>query len=69
MELVKIEELVNDGRVLYHTFITKTEKEKRELQERKEVELKLKELRRLQQELNVQRNFDLKRVEQDKGLR
>eukprot|EP00485_Elphidium_margaritaceum_P009053 CAMPEP_0202685908 /NCGR_PEP_ID=MMETSP1385-20130828/1727_1 /ASSEMBLY_ACC=CAM_ASM_000861 /TAXON_ID=933848 /ORGANISM="Elphidium margaritaceum" /LENGTH=517 /DNA_ID=CAMNT_0049340381 /DNA_START=64 /DNA_END=1617 /DNA_ORIENTATION=+ len=54
MQLIKIEELVNDGRVLYHRFVQKTDQEMAELQRRKETEKKTKEQRKVKQMLNVQ---------------
>jgi len=61
LELMKIEELVNDGKVLYHRYIQKSEEERRELQERKDRERKLKEERRIRQELNVKRKEEMKK--------
>merc|ERR1712129_556926 len=61
MELVKIEELVNDGKVLYHRYVNKTEAEIRALQQRKDKDRKLKEERRVKQELNVQKREEVKK--------
>merc|ERR1712129_483670 len=61
MELVKIEELVNDGKVLYHRYVNKTEAEIRALQQRKDKDRKLKEERRVKQELNVQKREEAKK--------
>merc|ERR1712087_132417 len=60
MELVKIEELVNDGKVLYHRYVNKTEAEIKELQRRKESNRRLKEERRIKQELNIKKKEDVK---------
>merc|ERR1712087_800722 len=61
MELVKIEELVNDGKVLYHRYVNKTEAEIRELQRRKDKQRKLKEERRIKQELNIKKREEAKK--------
>merc|ERR1712129_34729 len=61
MELVKIEELVNDGKVLYHRYVNKTEAEIRALQQRKDKDRKLKDERRVKQELNVQKREEAKK--------
>uniref|UniRef100_A0A8C5M501 Peter pan homolog n=1 Tax=Leptobrachium leishanense TaxID=445787 RepID=A0A8C5M501_9ANUR len=55
LELVKIEEGLSDGKVLYHTFIQKTEDELKEMLARKEQKLRLKQERKKKQEGDVQR--------------
>jgi len=68
MELIKIEELVNDGKVLYHRYVQKTEEEKMELQRKKDEQRKLKEERRIKQELNIKRKMDLKKEKANKRI-
>ncbi|XP_063787553.1 suppressor of SWI4 1 homolog isoform X2 [Pseudophryne corroboree] len=53
LQLVKIEEGLNDGKVLYHSFVQKTEEEIIAMLERKEKKLKQKKERKKQQEKNV----------------
>ncbi|KAJ8369809.1 hypothetical protein SKAU_G00098370 [Synaphobranchus kaupii] len=53
LQLVKIEEGMGEGSVLYHAVISKTEEELQEILNRKEAELKKKEERRKKQEQNV----------------
>ena len=68
MELVKIEELVNDGKVLYHRYVNKTEAEIRELQQRKDQERQLKEERRVKQQLNIKKKEQAKKEKQNQRL-
>lgn len=53
VQLVKIEEGMGQGNILYHAVITKTEEEIQEILNRKEAQLKEKEKRRKNQEQNV----------------
>ncbi|KAJ8251344.1 hypothetical protein GJAV_G00220340 [Gymnothorax javanicus] len=53
LRLVKIEEGMGEGSVLYHAIISKTEEELQEILNRKEAELKQKAERRKQQEENI----------------
>ncbi|KAF8429499.1 ribosome biogenesis protein [Tirmania nivea] len=55
LELVKIEEGLADGKVLYHSFVEKTRKEEKELEERWRERKKVREERRKVQEENVRR--------------
>jgi len=55
LELVKIEEGLSDGKVLYHSFVKKTRKEEKELEERWRERKKVREERRKVQEENVRR--------------
>ncbi|PIO13726.1 hypothetical protein AB205_0147680, partial [Aquarana catesbeiana] len=55
LQLIKIEEGLSDGKVLYHSFIKKTEEEISAMLERKEKKLKLKNERKQKQEQNVQK--------------
>lgn len=68
LQLIKIEELLNDGKVLYHRYVQKTEQERRELQESKDRHTKLKQERRVTQQLNVQRKQDMKKEAQIKKV-
>uniref|UniRef100_A0AAV2KGS7 Brix domain-containing protein n=1 Tax=Knipowitschia caucasica TaxID=637954 RepID=A0AAV2KGS7_KNICA len=53
LKLSKIEEGMGGGNILYHSVITKTEEEIKEILKRKEVQLKAKQERRKNQEQNV----------------
>lgn len=69
LKLVKIEEGVSDGEVLYHSIFKKTKKEEEELRLRQERKRKLKEQRRKEQERHVERKKRMKKgnnaVEED----
>lgn len=60
LQLVKIEEGVCAGEVLYHEFVTKTEEELKNLKEFREKKRKLKEERKREQAENVQRKAEEK---------
>ncbi|RPB24653.1 Brix-domain-containing protein [Terfezia boudieri ATCC MYA-4762] len=66
LELVKIEEGLADGKVLYHSFLEKTRKEEKELEERWRERKKVRDERRKVQEENVKRK---KELEVTKGKR
>lgn len=53
LELIKIEEGVSSGEVLYHKYVEKTETEKKKMKKDKEASTKLKAERRQKQEWNV----------------
>jgi ribosome biogenesis protein SSF1/2 len=55
LELVKIEDGLCDGEVLYHTYVSKTSEEIAELRQRTIEKKRLKEQRKREQEENVQR--------------
>ncbi|KAK6531689.1 hypothetical protein TWF694_002865 [Orbilia ellipsospora] len=55
LQLVKIEEGVNDGRILWHSFVKKTREEERELEKRAKEKQRVKQERRRVQEENVKR--------------
>lgn len=55
LKLMKIEEGVGEGEVLYHSYIKKTAEEKKELRKRIEKKKLLKEKRKKEQEKNVER--------------
>lgn len=55
LELVKIEEGLCDGEVLYHSHVSKTAEQVEELRKRTIDKKRLKEERKREQEANVQR--------------
>ncbi|XP_035751574.1 suppressor of SWI4 1 homolog [Egretta garzetta] len=55
LQLIKVEEGLAQGNVLYHSFIHKMEEEVKEILARKEAKLKLKAERRQKQEADVER--------------
>lgn len=66
LKLLKIEEGVNTGAVLYHRFETKTEAEIQELRRRKNEEKTLKRKRKEEQEQNVENKKAAKRMKKQK---
>ena len=60
MNLIKIEEGMLDGEVLYHKLVQKTDEEKKEIKIAREKRRKEKERRKTEQDSNV------KKKEQDK---
>jgi ribosome biogenesis protein SSF1/2 len=69
LELVKIEDGLCDGEVLYHTYISKTSEEIAELRKRNIEKKRLKEERKREQEENVQRKEDEKKKTQKSSLK
>jgi ribosome biogenesis protein SSF1/2 len=69
LELVKIEDGLCDGEVLYHTYISKTAEEIAELRKRNIEKKRLKEERKREQEENVQRKEDEKKKTQKSSLK
>jgi ribosome biogenesis protein SSF1/2 len=61
LELVKIEDGLCDGEVLYHTYISKTSDEIAELRKRTTEKKHLKEQRKHEQEENVKRKQEEKK--------
>ena len=55
LHLIKVERGLGGGDVMYHAHITKTAEEVKELKERKQKEAQLKQMRREEQERNVER--------------
>ncbi|KAF3921238.1 hypothetical protein ABW21_db0205296 [Orbilia brochopaga] len=55
LQLVKVEEGANDGKILWHSFVKKSRAEERELEKRAKDRQKLKDERRRVQEENVKR--------------
>ena len=68
MSLVKIEEGMHDGEVLYHKFVEKTESEKREIKKAREKRKKEKETRKKVQEQNVKKKEQGKEDHKQKSL-
>nr|XP_020667738.1 suppressor of SWI4 1 homolog [Pogona vitticeps] len=68
LQLVKVEEGLGQGNVLYHSFIHKTPEEIRQVLARKEAKLQLKAERRRKQEANVGRKQELKEAHRKKSL-
>ncbi|KAJ1172560.1 hypothetical protein NDU88_004405 [Pleurodeles waltl] len=68
LQLLKIEEGLNDGNVLYHSFIQKTEEEIKAALERKEKKLKLKAQRRQKQEQDIQQKKEQREAHKQKSL-
>ncbi|KAK2725935.1 suppressor of SWI4 1 homolog [Artemia franciscana] len=68
MKLVKVEEGVMDGEVLYHSIVKKTEEEKKLIRQRREQRKKLKEKRRKIQEANVRKKEQEKSVLDEKAM-
>uniref|UniRef100_A0A8C7XGR4 Peter pan homolog n=1 Tax=Oryzias sinensis TaxID=183150 RepID=A0A8C7XGR4_9TELE len=68
LQLIKIQEGMGDGNVLYHSTISKTEEEIQEILERKEAQLKEKEERRKHQEQNVAKKKEQRAEHKKKSL-
>ncbi|XP_056426586.1 suppressor of SWI4 1 homolog [Hyla sarda] len=68
LQLVKIEEGINDGKVLHHTFVQKTEEEIKAMLDRREKKLKLKSERKKKQEQDVQRKTEMKEDNKKRSL-
>jgi ribosome biogenesis protein SSF1/2 len=65
LELLKIEEGVCEGDVIYHKYVTKTPEEVAELKQRAEDKRESKEARKREQEANVRRKAEAKTAEQE----
>jgi len=61
LRMVKVEEGICEGRVMWNEFVTKTKKEEKELDEKWEVRRKEKEARKKEQRENVERKKALKK--------
>ncbi|XP_073411805.1 suppressor of SWI4 1 homolog isoform X1 [Dendrobates tinctorius] len=68
LQLVKIEEGLNDGKVLYHNYIKKTEEEIMAMLDRREKKLKQKNERKKKQEQNVKRKKAMKEENKKRSL-
>lgn len=69
MQLIKIEDGLLDGEVLYHDLIYKTEEEKLEIQKKRELKRKLKEKRKKIQEENKRAKETKKEEHKEKSLK
>ncbi|KAM6294096.1 LOW QUALITY PROTEIN: suppressor of SWI4 1 homolog [Aegotheles albertisi] len=68
LQLVKVEEGLAQGNVLYHSFVHKKEAEVKEILARKEAKLRLKAERRQKQEADVERKRRQREVHREKSL-
>ncbi|XP_055555991.1 LOW QUALITY PROTEIN: uncharacterized protein LOC102059444 [Falco cherrug] len=68
LQLVKVEEGLAQGNVLYHSFVHKTESEVKEILARKEAKLQLKAERRRKQEGDVERKRRQREAHREKSL-
>merc|ERR1712130_640799 len=68
LQLVKIEEGLLEGEVLHHSFLEKTEEEKKEIKERMAKRKKEKEQRKRQQALNVKKKEKEREANKNKSL-
>ncbi|GCB78345.1 hypothetical protein scyTo_0020665, partial [Scyliorhinus torazame] len=68
LELVKIEEGMCDGDVIYHSFVQKTEEEIQEALRQREKRQKLKEDRRKKQESNIRRKQEEREMHKKNSL-
>ncbi|XP_074785892.1 suppressor of SWI4 1 homolog isoform X1 [Athene noctua] len=68
LQLIKVEEGLAQGNVLYHGFIHKTEVEVKEILARKEAKLRLKAERRQKQEADVERKRRQREAHREKSL-
>ncbi|XP_049667156.1 suppressor of SWI4 1 homolog isoform X1 [Accipiter gentilis] len=68
LQLIKVEEGLAQGNVLYHSFIHKMEAEVKEILARKEVKLQLKAERRQKQEANVERKRQQREAHRERSL-
>ncbi|KAG7341458.1 Brix domain containing protein [Nitzschia inconspicua] len=64
LELIKVEQGLGDGTVMYHAHIQKTPEEAKAIQEKAENKIRLKEQRRREQEQNVERKRKAKEEKQ-----
>ncbi len=69
LDLVKIEEGLLEGEILYHKLVEKTEEEKRAIRMAREKRQKEKEKRRREQNLNVKRKEEIKQKHKEKSLK
>uniref|UniRef100_A0A667W8F9 Peter pan homolog n=1 Tax=Myripristis murdjan TaxID=586833 RepID=A0A667W8F9_9TELE len=68
LQLVKIQEGMGEGNILYHATISKTEEELQEILSRKEAQLKEKQERRQKQEQNVAQKKEKRDAHKKKSL-
>ncbi|XP_066470530.1 suppressor of SWI4 1 homolog [Tiliqua scincoides] len=68
LQLIKVEEGLGQGNVLYHSFIHKTDEEIQKALARKEAKLQLKAERRHKQEVDVERKREQREAHRKKSL-
>ncbi|KAJ6654543.1 hypothetical protein lerEdw1_006850 [Lerista edwardsae] len=68
LQLIKVEEGLGQGNVLYHSFIHKTDEEIQKALARKEAKLQLKAERRRKQEVDVERKQEQRQAHRKKSL-
>ena len=68
LELIKIEEELHEGEVLYHKLVEKTEEEKKAIRAAREKRKKEKERRRKEQEKNVKKKAEAKEEHKKKSI-
>lgn len=69
MELMKIEDGLLDGEIMFHKFVHKTEDEVKEIKRRREKRKREKEQKRREQEANVKKKEAAKRQNKEKSLK
>ncbi|XP_072377127.1 protein Peter pan [Diabrotica undecimpunctata] len=69
LQLIKIEDGLLDGEVLYHELVHKTEEEKEEIQKKREQKRKLKEKRKKVQEANKKAKDDAKQKLKENSMK
>ncbi|KAL0100433.1 hypothetical protein PUN28_019641 [Cardiocondyla obscurior] len=69
LQLIKVENGLLDGEILFHEFIHKTEEEKLAIKKKREAKKKLKEKRKKQQEENKKRKETQKMEHKEKSLK
>uniref|UniRef100_A0A8C9VBD8 Peter pan homolog n=1 Tax=Scleropages formosus TaxID=113540 RepID=A0A8C9VBD8_SCLFO len=68
LKLVKIEEGLGEGNILYHSLVSKSDEELQEMLKKKEVKLKQKEERKKQQEQNIAKKREKREENKKKSL-
>ncbi|XP_055094190.1 suppressor of SWI4 1 homolog isoform X1 [Symphalangus syndactylus] len=68
LQLIKVQEGVGEGKVMFHSFVRKTEEELQAILEAKEKKLRLKAQRQAQQAQNVQRKQEQREAHRKKSL-
>ncbi|EAW84075.1 peter pan homolog [Homo sapiens] len=68
LQLIKVQEGVGEGKVMFHSFVSKTEEELQAILEAKEKKLRLKAQRQAQQAQNVQRKQEQREAHRKKSL-
>ncbi|XP_012291604.2 suppressor of SWI4 1 homolog isoform X2 [Aotus nancymaae] len=68
LQLIKVQDGIGEGKVMFHSFVRKTEEELQAILEAKEKRLQLKAQRRAQQAQNVQRKQEQREAHREKSL-